>query len=396
MACSCRRGGAARESRPVVRLQVREATPNGSPPAGAGLLGADALVDFDWQVAAGGAILDKAEFERLVALKTPLVSVKGRWVEFRPGEVEAALRFWTAQAASGPKRLSQVARLALGGDGAAAQAGLPLDPDAPVEASPAVAAALAALGDPTPRPTCRRRPACRPRCAPTSCAATPGWRSCGACGLGACLADDMGLGKTIQTLALLLHWDRGGAGPALLVCPTSVVGNWQREVGALRARPARAGPPRRRTARRARRSRRPPAPHDLVLTSYALLRRDEATLASRRLGRRGARRGAEHQEPATPSRPAAAQRLARRLPARADRHAGREPPRASSGRSWSSSTPATWARRTDFRARFALPIERERDPRPPARLQAAASAPSSCAGSRPTARSSPTCPRRWR
>src|SRR5262249_33230898 len=53
-------------------------------------------------------------------------------------------------------------------------------------------------------------------------------------GLGACLDDDMGLGKTIQTLALLqLDWhaklgmdDRF---PTLLVCPTSVMGNWQKE-----------------------------------------------------------------------------------------------------------------------------------------------------------------------
>ncbi|MDR2086801.1 MAG: DEAD/DEAH box helicase [Dysgonamonadaceae bacterium] len=45
---------------------------------------------------------------------------------------------------------------------------------------------------------------------------------------GACLADDMGLGKTVQTLALLLH--RAAAGPALVDCPVSVVGNWISEV----------------------------------------------------------------------------------------------------------------------------------------------------------------------
>ena len=46
-------------------------------------------------------------------------------------------------------------------------------------------------------------------------------------GLGACLADDMGLGKTVQTLALLLQ--RADAGPALVVAPTSVCGNWLAE-----------------------------------------------------------------------------------------------------------------------------------------------------------------------
>ena len=43
-------------------------------------------------------------------------------------------------------------------------------------------------------------------------------------GFGAVLADDMGLGKTVQTLALLLQ--RAAGGPALVVAPTSVCGNW--------------------------------------------------------------------------------------------------------------------------------------------------------------------------
>ncbi|MDR1919544.1 MAG: DEAD/DEAH box helicase [Tannerellaceae bacterium] len=46
---------------------------------------------------------------------------------------------------------------------------------------------------------------------------------------GACLADDMGLGKTIQTLAILLH--RAPLGPAMVICPVSVVSNWINEAG---------------------------------------------------------------------------------------------------------------------------------------------------------------------
>ncbi|HEY9871739.1 MAG TPA: SNF2-related protein, partial [Candidatus Obscuribacterales bacterium] len=54
------------------------------------------------------------------------------------------------------------------------------------------------------------------------------------CGLGACLADDMGLGKTVQTLAFIqkLWYERKKAErrPTLLVCPMSVLGNWQAEI----------------------------------------------------------------------------------------------------------------------------------------------------------------------
>ncbi|WLD91531.1 DEAD/DEAH box helicase [Alkalihalobacillus sp. AL-G] len=48
--------------------------------------------------------------------------------------------------------------------------------------------------------------------------------------IGACLADDMGLGKTIQAIVYLL--DSGQQdGPHLIVCPTSVLGNWKSEFG---------------------------------------------------------------------------------------------------------------------------------------------------------------------
>src|SRR5690606_15671836 len=52
-------------------------------------------------------------------------------------------------------------------------------------------------------------------------------RRLAAWGAGACLADDMGLGKTVQALALLV--DRAALGPALVIAPTSVGFNWQRE-----------------------------------------------------------------------------------------------------------------------------------------------------------------------
>ena len=46
---------------------------------------------------------------------------------------------------------------------------------------------------------------------------------------GGCLADDMGLGKTVQTLALLQSQKEKGAGPSLLIMPTSLVYNWEKE-----------------------------------------------------------------------------------------------------------------------------------------------------------------------
>ena len=95
----------------------------------------------------------------------------------------------------------------------------------------------------------------------------------GALGLGAVLADDMGLGKTVQALAWLLHLRRTEPdnGPALVVCPASVVHNWVREA-------ERFAPELRvllLTSGKERHALRDAIPqHDLLITTYALLRRD--------------------------------------------------------------------------------------------------------------------------
>ncbi len=95
----------------------------------------------------------------------------------------------------------------------------------------------------------------------------------GSLGLGAVLADDMGLGKTIQALAWIQHLRERDPGrpPCLVVCPTSVMHNWVRESArftpGLRVLMLASGAERRVLRREVSR-------HDLIVTSYALLRRD--------------------------------------------------------------------------------------------------------------------------
>ncbi|MEG8280490.1 DEAD/DEAH box helicase [Streptomyces sp. AHA2] len=97
-------------------------------------------------------------------------------------------------------------------------------------------------------------------------------------GLGGCLADDMGLGKTLQLIALhLLRREAGGRGPTLVVCPASLLGNWQREVG--RFAPGTTvrryhGPGRTLDG----------ADDGFVLTTYGTMRLDAGQLAEHRWG----------------------------------------------------------------------------------------------------------------
>jgi SNF2 family DNA or RNA helicase len=95
-------------------------------------------------------------------------------------------------------------------------------------------------------------------------------------GLGACLADDMGLGKTVQTLALLVA--RAELGPALVLAPTSVCGNWLMETAqfapGLRCRIYGDGSDRAAAIAQA-------GPGDVLVVSYALAQIDAEGLAGK-------------------------------------------------------------------------------------------------------------------
>ncbi|MFC9062327.1 DEAD/DEAH box helicase, partial [Streptomyces sp. NPDC057074] len=95
-------------------------------------------------------------------------------------------------------------------------------------------------------------------------------------GLGCCLADDMGLGKTITLIALHLHrqTDPAAAGPTLVVCPTSLMGNWQREIERFAP-----GTPVRRF-HGTRRDLNGLADGEFVLTTYGTMRLDTERLAA--------------------------------------------------------------------------------------------------------------------
>ncbi|MEU3761035.1 DEAD/DEAH box helicase [Streptomyces albogriseolus] len=98
-------------------------------------------------------------------------------------------------------------------------------------------------------------------------------------GLGGCLADDMGLGKTVQLISLhLLRQERPeDRGPTLVVCPASLLGNWEREVGRFApGTPVRRyhGPGRTLDG----------ADEGFVLTTYGTMRLDAARLGAHTWG----------------------------------------------------------------------------------------------------------------
>jgi SNF2 family DNA or RNA helicase len=186
-------------------------------------------------------------------------------------------------------------------------------------------------------------------------------------GLGACLADDMGLGKTIMVIALLLQARRAEieAPPALLICPTSVVGNWQREL-------ARFGPDLRvlvhhGTGRDTDQLAAQAASHDVVISTYALLHRDEAALTAVEWDAVILDEAQNVKNAAT-----RAAQAARALPARWRAALTGTPVENRLADLWSIFqflNPGYLGSAEQFRKRFAAPIERGGDPAAAARLR---------------------------
>jgi SNF2 family DNA or RNA helicase len=353
-------------SRLGLKLRVRTPSDDDFGDAGPpGLLGVEGLVDYRYQVALGDDVLTAKQLRELARLKAPLVQVKGRWVELRPDDLQAALEVLRRQRSDeGPPPLTAADVL---------RVGLGLDPGT-VELPVTGIDADGWLGELLSAERDRRL---QPMTTPASFeGALRPYQERGLSwlwfldrlGLGACLADDMGLGKTPQLLALLLAERAAPNGaprrrrvkPTMLVCPMSVVGNWQRE--AERFAPSLTvhvhhGAEResgQAFAKAAKRS-------DLVITTYALLARDRELLARIEWGRVVLDEAQNVKNPdAKAAKAARSLRAARRVALTGT------PVENRLSELWSILeflNPGLLGSRDTFRTRFAVPIERYGDER---------------------------------
>ena len=234
--------------------------------------------DFQWQLALGDTVLDEGELRSLAEQKGSLVRVRGVWVRADGASLRRAAEFITTQqalAASGhPPDMGELFGLVTGTGGP----GIPVGSVSGLSWLDDIAEQGAVRPEPRPVPD-------------TLVADLRPYQHRGVewlahlsdLGIGAVLADDMGLGKTIQVIALLCAEREdatdGAPGPTLIVCPMSVVGNWEREI-------ARFAPHLRvlvhhgagRT--RAGRFTSAVAAADVVVTTYAITVRDKELLAT--------------------------------------------------------------------------------------------------------------------
>ncbi|MFC8094648.1 SNF2-related protein [Streptomyces sp. NPDC057301] len=182
----------------------------------------DDVLDGRWQISLGDDDLSDQEMDDLAQAARPLTKVRGQWVMVDEDTARRA-----ADRRIGPISSDQALRASLTGHIDVDGQDMPCEPTA----------ALADLVD-----FLRTGSRATPVAAPDALQATlRDYQQLGLAwlvnttdaGFGALLADDMGLGKTLTALALHLHRREsttGATGPSLIVCPASVVINWEREV----------------------------------------------------------------------------------------------------------------------------------------------------------------------
>lgn len=235
-----------------------------------GMLTRDSILHYEWRMSLGDEALSREEFEALVALKQPLVRYKGEWITLDPEQIEAAKTFFE-QTKEGDMTLEDALKASM------QDTNIDMIEVEGVDVEGWLEDVFARLYEPEKIPLPPTPKQLEATLRPYQMRGFAWLAQMRQLGFGACLADDMGLGKTLQSITLWLHEREalGVTSPALLVCPTSVVGNWRHEI------------------RRFAPSLRVMVHHgserlqegafleavekvDVVLTSYALLRRDVA------------------------------------------------------------------------------------------------------------------------
>jgi SNF2 family DNA or RNA helicase len=190
-----------------------------------GYLNLETLIQYQYELAIGEQPITPQEWQQLVNAKTPLVKFRGQWMELDQNQMQQMLEFWQTNQQQKPELTLQELL----------QKASEVGEEIEIEPDESLAEMMAKLQDPNHL---------EPIDNPTQLQGTlREYQKRGVSwilfleklGLNGCLADDMGLGKTVQVMARLVIERESQVSsetllPTLLIAPTSVLGNWQKEI----------------------------------------------------------------------------------------------------------------------------------------------------------------------
>ncbi|MHC0036474.1 DEAD/DEAH box helicase [Pseudoneobacillus sp. C159] len=230
-------------------LKVKARVKGGGSSHRPSFVGLQAMLDFDWRFSMNGVDLSEDEFQQLVSEKRRLVYVRGRWVKLDPSFIRQIQDLMKRAEKEGLHVRDLIEQEMVGAD--AYGDGLDDVSDNPkafakiqIELNRQWKTMIHQLSELQELPLAPVPEGLVAELRPYQLTGMSWLLFLRKYGFGAVLADDMGLGKTIQLISYLLAVKTEGAGStrsaggeksaetraALIICPTSVLGNWQKEL----------------------------------------------------------------------------------------------------------------------------------------------------------------------
>jgi len=219
------------KNRPLLKVKTRSSVGSWEESC----VGISQIFQFDWKLAVGDLELTEEEFRRVIEKKQRLVQIRGRWIQIDPAFLRKVQQFVRKKKGLSLGEILQMhftAPLPAPQEEQENSASAEDDLQVELELSGQLAQMVEQLTRLSTVPIVDT--------AASFQGVLRNYQRTGASwllfmrrfGLGSCLADDMGLGKTIQWIAYLLKVkeSEGQTPPSLLICPTSVLGNWMKEL----------------------------------------------------------------------------------------------------------------------------------------------------------------------
>jgi SNF2 family DNA or RNA helicase len=262
--------------RAKIRLKASSSGKSATKTKSKGYFSLNSLVEYQYQLAIGDERVTTKEWSQLVNAKTPLIHFRGQWMELDRDKMQEFLEFWQSHGDEKPQMtmLEFIQRSAEAGD------------DWEVEHDEFLSEMMGKLQDKSQFEPVADLEELQGILREYQKRGVSWLSYLEQLGINGCLADDMGLGKSIQVIARLvqertaINQEKQQVLPTLLIAPTSVMGNWLREIDKfaphLKARIHHGGD----RLLDLSEFKADCLQHDVVITSFTLARKDAKLLSS--------------------------------------------------------------------------------------------------------------------
>ena len=202
-------------------------------------VGLNAMLDFDWRLSMNGVNLSEEDFNQLVDDQRRLVKIRGQWMKLDPAMIRRIQQMMTKAKKEGISIQDMLEQELVPRD-AEDETEIESDDEhdpykyarIQLELNRSLKKLVSQLTNVSSIPLTETPTAFQGELRPYQQLGMSWMLFLRKFGFGACLADDMGLGKTVQLITYLLHIKETEKPetPSLIIAPTSVLGNWQREL----------------------------------------------------------------------------------------------------------------------------------------------------------------------